>query len=405
MLKWEREIIRDLAKKKLEISQLPIMSVREERWRKHNDSEGEIPMIHFEVRSIKDDGFNYKCKCTSEDAIAIERPLGNSLTNHFMVDDDRVVTNDFVCNFKSSFIPFGIEIVKQKTEGVGFHIEPQINDLYDLTPFGHSKMTFDYEGSIKWKEFVEETIGDILNVRMGMGALYSCPTSDILHIMGMENMFIAMYDTPDEFHCIMNKLAQDYIEYFNELEKRKMLCQNNYNDTLFQGSFGFSNQFGNTNGDVTTKDCWGYMDSQETVGISQDMFDEFIFPYYKMIADRYGRLSYGCCEPVSAFWEKSISRFENLRKISISPWCDEQYMGERLKGTGIIYQRKPSPNYVGLGAELDEDAFRSHIKNTLNCAKGCKLEFSFRDTYNLDGRMNKPRRAVEIVREEIENCW
>ena len=40
------------------------------------------------------------------------------------------------------------------------------------------------------------------------------------------------------------------------------------------------------------------MDSQETVSISPDMYGEFIFPYYKKVAERYGLLSYGCCEPV-----------------------------------------------------------------------------------------------------------
>lgn len=40
------------------------------------------------------------------------------------------------------------------------------------------------------------------------------------------------------------------------------------------------------------------MDFQETVGISLEMFEEFIFPCYKKISESYGLLSYGCCEPV-----------------------------------------------------------------------------------------------------------
>jgi len=109
---------------------------------------------------------------------------------------------------------------------------------------------------------------------------------------------------------------------------------------------------------------------------------------------------------VHPFWETSISRLKNLRKISISPWCDEEYMGERLRGSGIVYQRKPSPLFIGgTDRDLDEDGFRAHVRKTMRAARGCLLEFTFRDTYTLNGNLGKPRRAVEIVREEIQNTW
>ncbi|MFA7637056.1 MAG: hypothetical protein WCX81_04765 [Monoglobales bacterium] len=401
MENWERDIIRELAKEKLEISNLPIMKERTELWTKHNDLKGEVPMIHFEVITVVDKGFNYECKCTSPDAVAIERQLGNSLTNYKMVCDDRVVTDDFVCLYESSFVPFNIPIKKVATDGIGFHIESQIHDLQDVSILKPSTMTFDYEKSLKWKEFVQEQIGDILNVRMGMDSFCVCLTSDIVHLMGMDNMFMAMYDNPDEFHFMMESLSDGYVTYIKELEKRGMICGNNKNDRVAQGSFGFTTDL--PDNAVTLKDCWGFMDSQETVGISADMFNEFFFPYYKKVADNFGLLSYGCCEPVNPFWEKSLSRFENLRKISISPWCDEEYMGDKLKSKKVIYQRKPSPNYIGVDKNLDEDAFREHIRKTLSAAKDCKLEISFRDVYNLSGNLDKPRRAVEIVREEINN--
>ncbi len=150
---------------------------------------------------------------------------------------------------------------------------------------------------------------------------------------------------------------------------------------------------------------WGFMDSQETVSISPEMFGEFFFPYYNEVAKNFGLLSYGCCEPVHPIWEKYISKLAGLRKVSISPWCDEDYMGQALKGSNVIYHRKPSPNFVGVDIELDEAAYSEHIKKTLTCAKGCKLEFSFRDIYTLGGRPGKPRRAVEILRNLIEKYW
>jgi hypothetical protein len=399
MFDWERKIIRELAKEQLEISQLDIMKENAKLWTLHNDLKQERPMIHFEMWPIVDKGFNYECKCQSDDAKAIEKQIGNNIGNYKMVGDDRVVTDEFIVPYFSKIIPFNMPIKKTLTDGVGFHIEEQIKTLDNIDLIKKSYMEFDYEKSIKNKEFVEDVLGDIINVRFGMGSLYVCMTNEIVHRMGMENMFMAMYDTPDQFHYMMNSLSDDYLEYFSELEKRGMIVANNKNDHLNQGSFGFTTDLP----DIAkkTNECWGFLDSQETVGVNPDMFNEFIFPYYKKVADAYGMLSYGCCEPVHSFWEKSISKFENLRKISISPWCDEEYMGEVLSNKGVIYLRKPSPNFVGVGKELDEAGFREHIRKTIKASNKHNLEIAFRDIYNLEGNIDKPRRAVEIVREEI----
>ena len=153
---------------------------------------------------------------------------------------------------------------------------------------------------------------------------------------------------------------------------------------------------------LITRDVWGFMDSQETVGISPAMFEEFIFPCYKKISEQYGLLSYGCCEPVDPIWDNCISKLENLRKVSISPWCNEEFMGERLRGSKVIYHRKPSPNFLGIGTTLDEEAVRAHIRTSLMAAKGCKMEITQRDVYSINHDIAKAKRYVDIIKEEIE---
>ena len=138
--------------------------------------------------------------------------------------------------------------------------------------------------------------------------------------------------------------------------------------------------------------------------MSPDMFHEFIFPCYQKIAQHFGRLSYGCCEPVHTFWE-DIRTLPNLKKVSISPWCDEEFMAEQLRGQPIIYHRKPSPNYLGLDRQLDEEAFRSHIEKTLRTASGCHLEITQRDVYTVHNDIDKVKRYVQIIRQSIDRCW
>lgn len=139
--------------------------------------------------------------------------------------------------------------------------------------------------------------------------------------------------------------------------------------------------------------------------LSPTMFDTMVFPYYKKIADRFGRLSYGCCEPVHGFWETSLSRFENLGKITVSPWCDQEYIGNALRGRDIIFHRKPSPNYIGVNKDLDEDAFCAHINETLRWARGCHLEITQRDVYTVHNDEQKIRRYIALIRQCIDANW
>ena len=155
---------------------------------------------------------------------------------------------------------------------------------------------------------------------------------------------------------------------------------------------------------LTTHDVWGFLDSQETTGISPDMYAEFIYPYYRRIAEQYGMLSYGCCEAVDPVWDKCLHEIPNLRKVSISPWCNEEMMGERLRGTNIVYHRKPTPNILGTEVVLNEDAVRACVTKTMNAARGCEIEFSQRDVYTVHNDMAKVRRYVELIRECSENA-
>ncbi len=401
----EREFLRDLAKKKRELANTPHQKELVRLWTKHNDGQSERPMIHFEMGTVGDAGFHYTCQCTSQDARNVEWALGSSMQNQTMVGDDLCVTPDFYVSNGGWFKLFGLDVNKTHTNNVGYHINAVIETLDTLDQIQPSPMGFDEEGVKRDMEYYGDLFGDILEITPGMNGLYCCPTNNLVHLMTMENMYTELYDNPENFMIMMDRLADDYCKYFTEFEKRKMLtpcCGNNW---VAQGTFAFSDQM-KKEGDISLKDVWGFMDSQETNGISPEMFHEFFFPAYKRISSLFGRLSYGCCEPVHSFWEKSISKFENLRKISISPWCDEEYMGTELRGKNIVYQRKPSPLFIG-GTDyaLDEEGFREHIRKTMRAAEGCPLEITFRDTYTLNGNLDKPRRAVEIVREEIENTW
>ena len=96
---WEKEIIRELAKEQLEISQLSVVKERVELWTRHNDLKGERPMIAFDTSCILEKGFHRIPKCETKEAIAMEEQIARAIVNYKMVGDDTPVTPEFICKF------------------------------------------------------------------------------------------------------------------------------------------------------------------------------------------------------------------------------------------------------------------------------------------------------------------
>lgn len=402
----EVSYLRELAKQQKEYAVNPRMDEKKEEWYKHNAAQGEKPMVVIEEETFWPD-ICPKLQCQGEWAREMENQLLQNLYVAKEVCDDKVVPDFYRLEIRCSHLKYGIDLQKTYTEDhLGFHIEPELIDLdTDLKKLKRTEFFWDEALYKEKEEFIQEILGDILPVKRVNADNYwdMALTADVVNLMGTENMFCAMLDTPDEYHQMMEFLADEKIRFLRWQEKNHILYLNNGNDYMGSGSYCFSQELPGKDfqGEVKSIHTWGHMNSQESVGISPEMFREFVLPPMVRLSKEFGLLYYGCCEPVSDFWDDGVEKLKNLRKVSISAWCDEEKMSERLQGTNIIYSRKPSPNYLGVQKEFDEEAFRKHIRKTVQLTKNCKSEFIFRDIYKLNGNREKIRRAVEITREEI----
>jgi len=160
-------------------------------------------------------------------------------------------------------------------------------------------------------------------------------------------------------------------------------------------------------GKILATDVWIHMEAQETVGISPGMFAEFVFPYYRDLAERAGLLYWGCCETMESTWGDSVSRLPNLAAVSISKWENQHAIAEMMDGAGVVCARKPDPCILGVHRDLDEDAWAREIRGTLEAVAGknVPLAFDCRGVNSLHGNLAKVRRAVEIARREIDRFY
>lgn len=400
----DRQILREVAKQQLEYANTPHMQSLRTEWKRHNRCDAGRPMLVVEWGTFAKEAIAPLLRCTGDEARAVEWKLYENFVGQMLFADDSVVDAFMPVRRSTWFKPFGIDVEVDKPESgesVGHHFREVITDLEDdFDKLGQSTFGVDCEADAKRVAAYEELFGDILPVKMVGTGLYSVPTQNIVHLMSMETMLFSLYDYPELFHDMMNKLTEDYLAYFRFLEAENLLLPTTENETVGNGTFAFTDELPTGNGDspLLARDVWGFMDSQETSGISPEMYETFIFPYYRRIAESYGLLSYGCCEAVDPIWANCLSKLSTLRKLSISPWCNETVMGEALAGKKIVYHRKPSPNFLGVDKTLNVEGLTNHIQATLDAAKGCTIEFTQRDVYTVHNDMEKVRQYVKIIR-------
>jgi len=408
----ERAYLRVLAARQAEIAALPIMAERKQAWYDLNDGRpGARPLFLVETWTFDRDFLPASVlRCTSDVGRGIETQLLRNIRNHELIDDDKVISDTFDYGWFVDIDEFGVQIpmrAVKDAEGIetGYEWDHPIKDLKrDLDKLRPAVCRVDRERTAAWHAFLEDLLGDLLEVRLRTG-VFGCSmlTHRVVELIGMQAYFMAMLDMPDEVHRLMAFLRDNALRVMRWAEAEGLLRVNNGNEDSFGSSYCFTNRLpapGYTGGPARLQDMWGNANSQETVGISPRMFHEFCFPYYRDVCEPVGLLYYGCCEPAHPFWD-DISALPHLKKVSISRWCDERMMGEALRGTEIVYSRKPDPNFLSVDQRLDEEAWAAHIRATLDATRDVFVEFIVRDVYTVHGNLNNARRAVEIARREI----
>lgn len=404
----DRQRLRSLAEKQVEYATSPKNDEILKKWRAQAAGKRESPTVRLLFSSFPHEVITPRMQCTGEEARSLEWSLLATLVGRELFDDDTPISPTFDVQWNIELSPFGIQPKITRSSGknsVGYHIDPVISDLeeeFDQLKGGYFRV--DCEGPKARMQLAEEIFGDILPSRVVMSSLPGHMTSPLVFLMGMEAYYCAMYDCPDRVHEAMDMACTFYEKYYDFLEQEKLLIPTNGISHVAQESFAFTNELPAENVTKTTQ-CWGFLESQETTAVSPETFGEFVFPYQDRLVRRFGLLSYGCCERVDAIWPQYLSKWKNLRKLSVSPFNNEAQVGEYLRGSNVVFYSKPRAEYVTNPGPLDEDAIRSYFKEVAEHASGCLFEVAQREVATIYGDFNRGRRYVQLAKEAIENYW
>jgi hypothetical protein len=207
-------------------------------------------------------------------------------------------------------------------------------------------------------------------------------------------------ERPGLVHRLMGILRDGHLQKLDYLQAHGLLSPNT---DLYVGSggFGYTAQLParEAGGAVQARQMWGFAESQETVGVSPQMFSEFVLPYQLPLLQRFGLNCYGCCEPLDSRWA-AVKQVPNLRRVSVSAWANLERMARLLEDRYVL-SLKPNPADLARPL-LDEPAIRKQLRRSMEIARGCRVEIIMKDNHTLGGNPQNAVRWVQIAKQEAE---
>jgi len=402
----ERQVLRRLAERVAELAARPVEAQKRDLWTSHNMLQPTRPLIFCDPEN----GWNEVITpglltCEGRLAREWEMMLRKEMFWGEQMRDDRVVQPFFDVRHVYAESDWGMHETRIGGEhGGAYTWEAPLQSYDDLPRLRFPTITIDEEATQRVMRIAQETFGDVLTVRLKTSWWWSLGmTWALVNLRGLSQMMYDMMDFPDQLHQVMAILRDGHLAKLDWLEQHDLLSLNNDGTYVGSGGFGWTRELPQPDyaGRVRPGDMWGFLESQETVGVSAAMFAEFVFPYQLPILERFGLNCYGCCEPLDKRWHV-IEQIPRLRRVSVSAWANVSNMAEKLSDR-YVFSWKPNPAHLAMDS-FDEDMIRKDLREAMHICRShnCHMEVIMKDCHTI---RNDPRRVVrwvQIAREEAE---
>jgi len=403
----DRDILRSLAERMAAMAARPGEALKRKLWTAHNDLQRTRPLVFCDPENgwneiIREDDI----KCRGELARNWEMTLRKEVFWGESMGDDRIVEPVFDVAHVREDSDWGMHERKiGGGQGGSYTWEAPLKNYDQMDQLRFPVITVDRQATDHLIGLARSIFGNLLKVRLRTRWWWTLGmTWTLVNLRGLEQIMFDMMDHPEELKQLMAFLRDGHLAKLDFLESNGLLAANHDGTYVGSGGFGYTRQLPQERFDperIRTRDMWGFCESQETVGVSPEMFAEFVYPYQVPILKRFGLNCYGCCEPLDKRWP-IIKDAPALRRVSVSPWAELKTMAGQLEDK-FIFSYKPSPSDLAM-PKMDEDLVRSKIRRALEVTRGCHLEMIMKDNHTLGNNPSNATRWCRIAREEIERA-
>lgn len=401
----DRIILRELAERIDEIAARPEQGQKRQMWYDHNALRPTKPMVLVFPEGgwveLLDDS---ELRCEDPLLRGWEHELRRRLYIAAHFNDDQVTDRRLLVGYVNTTTGLGLEAerIHPHAERGAFVWDSPIKQRKDLDKLQTPRTEVDYEATEHNRQRAAELFDGLLEVSIGQRWWWSPTlTWNWVELRGLEQMMWDMVDDPEFTHAGLHRVMELRLEWMESLEEQGLLMLNTGNDYVGSGGLGFTEELPADDFDgqhVRLRDMWGFGEAQEAVGLSPQMWNEFVLEYNLPFMEPCGLNCFGCCEPLTDRLDILKERVPRLRRISISPWADREKAAESL-GRDYIYSWKPNPAQLA-AVRFNEDKVRSYIRETLEMTRGCVVEIVLKDTHTCNNQPERFERWAQIAQEE-----
>ncbi len=393
-------IIRELASRVADLAGLPVQAEKRDMWKRLNALQPVRPMVLIDEipwHEMDVDGFLIS-RCEDPFLRRIEGGLRRTLYRWDHLRCDMVVEPYIEIPRAIDSTGFGIEksedtaVTDQNNWIVGHHYKPQIETEEDLEKLVVPVLSEDKVKNEQREAMAREALGGILDVRMTGMYVYSTLWDTLVEWITPEEVLIGVAERPEFLEAAMDRYVTVFEGMIDQAEQKNLL-----DDALTVShcsySYTYEDEFPRhkPGENVSALHCWTDATAQLFGSISAADHDRLEFQYIKRICARFGRVYYGCCEPLHDRMHL-VRKLPNVRKVSCSPWCNIDIAAENIHGD-FVAVNKPNPAWVAQEG-FDTGLIAADLRRTREaCARNrTPLEYILKDISTVK---YKPRRIWE----------
>jgi len=401
----DASILRELAQRYLEICHQPVQQERRELWRRHNSLQPTRPLVLVMFGDSWDEmPESRQLQCEDPMLRWQEMLLRRALVQDRLGDD--TIFEPWIEEWATYIFPpngrWGVEITTTPPDqhGGAFHQEPVLKELGDIERLVAPRHAIDEAKTAERLGRLRDAVGDAIEVKEIRSPYFRSFRGDISndlgYLRGIDQLMLDMIDNPEWLHRLL-AFMRDAILAAHETAEAA-------GDWRLTGGVNQSMPYAQELPDpgahdrpVTRRELWGYMAAQEMTLVSPAMHEEFMFQYQRPILEKFGLVSYGCCEDLTRKIGM-LRQLPNLRRIAVTPFADVQKCAEQI-GTDYVISWRPNPALM-VCCGWDETRIRRVLREGLAACRGLHLDITLKDVQTVEHEPHRLRDWVRLVREE-----
>ncbi len=398
--KADKDILRGLGETLKEFASMDAESHKAELWTAMNDLKSKRPMVWINEIPWHEMnvGGELTLRCAHPWTRALEQHLRRTIYQRRHMPGDMIVKGYIECPKVFSTTDFGIveetetAHTDENNEIYSRHFKIQISEPEDIYKIQMPKITYLQKATQYNLEAMQEVFGGIMDVKLvGQRHIWFTPWDYLIRWWGIEEAMVDLLTRPEMVHQAYERMVDAWMVELDQFDEQNMLSLDCNNTRIGSGGYGYTSNL--PGGDfnplhVHPQNMWGCSNAQILSSVSPQMHWDFALAHDLRWLSRFGLTYYGCCEPLDSKMGL-LRKIPNLRKLSVSPWCDTKKITQEVGGDYVM-SRKPNPA-IFAEALFDEGEAERQLTEFMEHAKEGHVEIIMKD--------------ISTVKYRPENLW